>query len=105
MQASSSYSIAISTFRTSCDRVLVSAFAGFATRELRLQGEINARFLGLGKEMRKVLAWNDEMTTSAKTLQDQLYVTRTKLEKEMTERIQPKRDLAIYKANTLSPQE
>ena len=105
MQASSSYSIAISTFRTSCDRVLVSAFAGFATRELRLQGEINARFLGLGKEMRKVLAWNDEMTASAKALQDQLFVTRTKLEKEMTERIQPKRDLAIYKAHTLSPQE
>ena len=70
-----------------------------------MQAEINTRFQGLGKEMRKILAWNDEMTASAKQLQDQLYVTRTKLEKEMIERIQPKRDLAIYKANTLSPQE
>ena len=45
------------------------------------------------------------MNTSAKVLQDQLYVTRTKLEKEMTERIQPKKDPALYKANTLSSQE
>ena len=105
IQASASYSIVISNFRTACDRVLVSAFAGYANRELRLQTEINKGFLGLRKEVKKILTWNDEMTASAKLLQVQLSVTKTKLEKEMSERIQPKRDLSIYQSHTLLTQE
>ena len=53
IQASASYSIAISNLRTACDRVLVSAFAGYANRELRLQTEINKGFLGLTKGIEK----------------------------------------------------
>jgi hypothetical protein len=104
IQAATSYSIAISNFRTACDRVLVSAFAGFSDRELRLQGEIRKDFAGLGKEMKKILAWNDEMTKSAKTLQDRLNLTKVKLEKEVAEMVQPKRDLAIYQTFTLPVQ-
>lgn len=101
IQTSASYSIAISNFRTACDRVLVAAFAGFAARELRLQSEITKEFAGLGKEMQRILAWNEEMGTSAKALQDQLYVTKTKLEKEVSEIVQPKRDLSIYQSYSL----
>ena len=101
IHSSASYSIAISNLRTACDRVLVSAFAGFAERELRLQSEITKEFAGLGKEMKKILAWNNEMTVSAKSLQDQLYVTKTKLEKEISDMVQPKRDLSIYQCYSL----
>jgi VAD1 Analog of StAR-related lipid transfer domain/PH domain len=75
-------------------------FAGYASRELRIQTEVTKGFTGLSKEMKKVLAWNDEMTASAKLLQDQLYATKTKLEKEISERIEPKRDLTIYQPYT-----
>jgi hypothetical protein len=101
IQAATSYSIAISTFRTACDRVLVSAFAGFSDRELRLQLEVNKGLAALGKEMKKILAWNNEMTASAKILQDQLFVTKTKLEKEVFEQVAPKRDLSIYQTYSL----
>ena len=105
IQAAASYSIAISSFRTSCDRVFVSAFAGYAHNELRLPADVTNKVVGLGKEMKKILAWNNEMTVSAKSLQDQLYVTRTKLEKEMSALFQPKRDLAVYQSHTLPAQE
>src|ERR1700737_1400646 len=101
IQASTSYSIAISTFRTSCDRLLVSAFAGFSTVELRLQADVCKGVSGLGKEMNKIMAWNTEMTASAKTLQNNLFVTKTKLEKEMSELLAPKRDLSIYQTYNL----
>ena len=101
IQASGSYSIAISNFRTACDRVLVSAFAGFANRAVRLQIEITKEFASVGKEMRKILAWNQEMSVAAKALQDQLYITKTKLEKEISEMVQPKRELTIYQTFSL----
>ena len=101
IQTSASYSIAISNFRTACDRMLVAAFAGFAERELRLQSAITKEYAGLGKEMKRVLAWNDEMSVSAKSLQDQLYVTKTKLEKEVSEMVQPRRDLSVYQSYSL----
>lgn len=101
IQAAGSYSIAISNFRTACDRTLVSAFAGFADKAARLQLELSKDVAAVGKEMRKILAWNTEMTVSAKSLQDKLYVTKQKLEKEVSEMVQPKRDLGIYQTFSL----
>jgi hypothetical protein len=72
---------------------------------MRLDTEIMKGCESLGKETKKILAWNDEMTASAKILQGQLYAARTKLEKEISERIQPKRDLAVYQTHTLAAQE
>lgn len=102
IQAAASYSIAISTFRTSCDRLFVSAFAGFANRSYRLQFEFTKESGGVGGQIKKLLAWSDEMTASAKQLHDQLLATKATLEKEVSEMMQPKGDLSIYKTYTLS---
>ena len=101
VQASASYSIAISSFRTACDRVLVSAFAGFALRGIRLQTELSKNFGGIYREMNKILAWSDEMNVSAKSLHDQLSSAKAKLEKEVSDAVQPRRDLSIYQTYTL----
>jgi hypothetical protein len=101
IQAAGSYSILISNFRTTCDRILVSAFAGFTDRAARLQAELSKDLAPIGREMRKVLAWNSEMARSAKALQDRLYATKQKLEKEVSEMVQPKRELGIYQTFSL----
>ena len=64
--AATSYSIAISTFRTTCDRILVSAFAGFTNNGIRVQSEIAKNLSGLGKQTKTILSWGDEMIASAK---------------------------------------
>ena len=99
--AATSYSISISTFRTSCDRILVSAFAGFASNGIRVQSEISKSLSPLGKQMNTVLLWSDEMTTSAKHLEGRLRATKAKLEKEIAEIVQPKQDISFYQNSTL----
>jgi len=104
IQAATSYSVAISAFRTTTDRILVSGFAGFSSRELRIQSELSKTLSGISREMKKILAWNQEMSVSAKLLHDQLLVTKQKLEKEVAEQVQPRRDLVLYQSFTLPAQ-
>ena len=101
IQASASYSITISNFRTSCDRLFVSSFAGFAQKQTSIATDFTRGFSSLNREVTKILAWNTEMSRSAKVLQDQLYITKSKLEKEMADRVAPKRELNAYTVFTL----
>ena len=101
IQASGAYSITISNFRTSCDRLLVSSFAGFGQKQTGIAADLARGFSSLSREVTKILVWNTEMSRSAKALQDQLYSTKSKLEKEMADRVAPKRELNAYTVFTL----